>query len=125
MHVIQFLFYFSAAPDIEVVESSLPKALWFGGLVREGEIKLVSGTASFLSTHGARDALFQNLDYFRGCAGGRLAEQQVDVLGHEDKTYELESVTCPHLAQNLDEQVSGTRGCQEWFSLITTEGDEV
>lgn len=97
MHVIQFLFYFSAAPDIEVVESSLPKALWFGGLVREGEIKLVSGTASFLSTHGARDALFQNLDYFRGCAGGRLAEQQVDVLGHEDKTYELESVACPHL----------------------------
>src|SRR5579862_6747620 len=124
MPAVQFLDEFLSAPDVKVIGAGLPE-------LRQGIVRLVERQAqlrkvdvsSLLAPQAARDALFQDLHYLGGSRTRRLADQQVNVLGHGHGTHELIAVA--HLTENPDENISGARGGEQRQTMVATAGDEV
>jgi len=57
--------------------------------------------------------------------GLRLADEKVDVLGHEDVAEDVETVTDTKFLEGFFEDDAGVVVVEEWEPLMTTEGDEV
>jgi hypothetical protein len=49
----------------------------------------------------------------------------MDMLRHDHIANHLEFIFLPDFFKDLQEQVSGRRGAEKWFSLVTTTGDVV
>ena len=54
-----------------------------------------------------------------------LGNEQMNVLGHDDVTDELEPVLCSDLTENLNKGVTGARRAEERKTPVATERDEV
>ena len=99
VHVVEFLDEFSLAPDVEIVEAVLPETRQRFGCIAEGQFQLPGGCPpSGLAPQAARHALLQHLHDGGRSAPGGLADEQVNVVGHDDVTRERESVAVAHLA---------------------------
>jgi hypothetical protein len=72
-----------------------------------------------------RKSLFDGLHDDGGVAALGFGEQQVDVLGHEDVSDYVKTITPPHVFQHAQEQVAVSWAAEQWQALVTTGGDEV
>jgi len=55
----------------------------------------------------------------------RFADEQVDVLWHDDVTYKGEPVAVAHLTEDLDETISGSNRAQRGQASIASERNEM
>jgi hypothetical protein len=126
VHVVQFLGSLLAAPDVEVVEASLPETAVRDGRAFVPKMELLSGSSCANSApQPARDALLQYLYDDGRISFGRFAQQQMDVLGHDDVTNHCELVVSSDFREDDQEDVSRACRFQEWQSSVTAEGDEM
>jgi hypothetical protein len=124
VHVVKFLDSLLQTPNIEIVEAALPKARQ--RIVPTSKVQVqLSGGPPFFVEQAARDALFQNLEDRRRRPFSRFADEQVDVLGHDDVAHQRETVTVAHVAKNLDKDISGVNRTQQRYASIAGEGNEM
>ena len=69
--------------------------------------------------------LLQHLQDLGGIAAGRLADQQMDVLRHDQVTNEPKPVTRTHLVEDSYKAVPGANGSEVGPPAITAEGEEM
>jgi hypothetical protein len=124
VHLVKFFDSLLQTPHIEIVEAPLPKARLRIVVAGNDQIQL-SGGRSPLATQAARDPLFQHLNDRGRCSFDRFADEQLDVLRHNDVTHQGEAVTVTHLAKNLDENISGANRAQQRQASITGERNEM
>ncbi len=74
---------------------------------------------------GARDFLLEHLQGFRRISPLRLAEEQVDVFGHDHITDQQEAVSPADLVKDLHEAVAGARRAEVGAPAIATKSHEV
>jgi hypothetical protein len=87
---------------------------------------LVKVAASpLLSENASGEPEFQGLHGDRRSVPVGLADEQMDMLGHDHKTEHHETIASAGLFKNAKEQVAAARRAQEWLTLITTAGDEM
>jgi hypothetical protein len=55
----------------------------------------------------------------------RLADEQMDVFGHDDIADDHEVETLANLFEDFEEQVAPARTCQPGLAMITTTGERV
>ena len=126
VHILEFFDELLLTPHIEIVEPRLPEL--GQGVIGTLETKpqLLSGHGSvWLATHTPRQALLQDLHHGRRRSLGRFADEQVNVLWHDDISDQRESVAVAHFAQNLHEKIFGANRSKQRQAPITTAGDEV
>jgi hypothetical protein len=110
-------------PHVKVVKPPLPKSRQRIVATCKGHIQL-SCRRSPLATQAARDALFQNLNHSGRRSLGWLADEQMNVLGH-DVTHQGEAVTVAHFAKNMYKSISGANRAQKRQAPIAGEGNEM
>ena len=105
VHVLQLLHSLLVAPDVEAMKTQLPEArqLFPGTLERQRHLRRGCAT---LAAHLVRHALLEHLQDGRGRAARRFADQQMDVLGHDDVPHQSEAVPLAHLSENAHEGVT-------------------
>ncbi len=123
MHVVQLLFYFPTAPNVEIIKPSLPKPL-LSVLLRKRKPQLTPH-APPLCSHRSRHSLLQYLDHLRRRTLGRFAQQEMHVLRHQHISDKLEPVPLSHFPKNLHKKIFGADGPQQRPPFVTTECDEV
>jgi hypothetical protein len=126
VHVVELFDEFGLTPDVEIVEAVLPEPRQGLERIAERKFQLQGGCPpSRLAAQAARHALLQDLhDCGRGPLGG-FAEEQVNVVGHDNVARERESVAVAHFAQNLCKQILRPRRGKQGQSSVATAGDEV
>ena len=124
MHVAQLLFDLGLAPDHEVVKPPLPNVLRWESRVPERALEL-DAWATRRSQQGVGKALLENLHDGGGIAAFGLAQQQVDVFGHDDVSEDDEAVAAADLFEKVEEEVAAAFASQQGSTLIATAGDEV
>jgi hypothetical protein len=90
----------------------------------EVQIQL-SSDRSLFAAQAARDSLFQHLNHNGRRSPGRLSDQQMNVIRHDDVAHEGELVAVPDSAENLDKHIPGADRTQQRHAAITTEGNDV
>ena len=123
MHVVEFFDSFLQTPDIKIVEASLPEAAEHV-VVRKWQTKL-PGSDALAATQSARNAMLQHLNHSGRRAFGRLTDEQMNVLWHDNIAYERESVAVARFAQNLSKSISSANGAQKGQSSIARECNEM
>jgi hypothetical protein len=123
MHVVEFFASFLQTPDIKIVEASLPEAAEHV-VVRKWQTKL-PGSDALAATQSARNALLQHLNHSGRRACGRLTDEQMNVLWHDNIAYERESVAVARFAQNLNKSISIGNGAQKGQSSVARECNEM
>jgi hypothetical protein len=125
MHVTQLLDLLLVTLHIEVVKPPLPELrqqVWFAKA--KAELRVGCSPAPS-ATQFARNALLQDLHDRLGRSLGGLADENVDMLGHDHVPDKREAVTLPDLAQNFHEDTSCTSRTQERQAPVATAGDGV
>jgi len=110
MHVVEFLDELRLTPHVEIVEARLPEM--GQGIVGVPERKselLGGGFFAWFGAQSPRHALFQDLHDAGRSALGRLADEQVNVVGHDDVTDDRQLVAVAHLAENFHKQIFSVR----------------
>src|SRR5208282_6595014 len=125
VHVLQLLFPLLRAPHVEVIKPPLPEARQFGPGLGKPEAQLRRGRRATLPSQGPGDTLFQDLQHRRRRPIFRLADQQMDVLGHDYIAHQQKAVALAHLAERLDEQVPRSHSSKKGKAAITTERQEM
>jgi len=109
VHVMQLLDSFALAPDVEVVEALLPDVPWF----RLPKQPLRSRTALALRVqHVLSEPLFEDLHHRRGRARLRLADEHVEMLGHDHIADYDEAIALAGLFEETDEERAPLRAAQ-------------
>ena len=108
MHVAQLLDPLLIAPDIEVVVTLLP------------EMKIVR-----TALQRTRDLLLHHLQYERQRFALWFADEQMDMLWHEDITTNVEVEAETSGFERTQECRACSVSVKSWLALITAEGDEV
>ena len=124
MHVVEFFNSLLQTPDIEVVKPPLPKPRLRIFATFKAQIQL-SSIRSLFPAQAPGDALFQNLNHRRGRSSCRLANEQMDVLGHHHISDKREAEAVSDLAENLNESIPSASRAQERHAPVTTERDEM
>jgi hypothetical protein len=124
MHVVKFFDSLLQTPHVEIIETPLPKTRQRIATACKGQIQLRRGSA-LLATQAARDALLQNLNHRGRCSSHRLADEQVNVLGHDNISDQRKSVAVAHLTKNLDKNILGANRTQKRQTSIAGEGNEM
>jgi len=83
VHAVEFFHLFFQTPDVKIIKSALPKARQRFVDFCKGQTQLPYAFP-FLAAQLARDALLQDLHYSGGCSCSRFADEQMDVLRHDD-----------------------------------------
>ena len=110
VHVVEFLDELRLTPNIEIIKSWLPELRQEIVRVSESKSKLLRGHfLAWLAAKPARDTVLQNLHDRGRCALGWLADEQVNVIGHDDIAREGKPEAVAHLSQNLHKQILGAR----------------
>src|SRR6266436_1607138 len=73
----------------------------------------------------ARNSLFQHLHDDRRRSLGWFGDKEVDMLRHDDESYQGKTVEVAHFVQNLDEEVHGAGRAEQRHAPVTTARDEV
>src|SRR5579864_1254622 len=76
-------------------------------------------------SHFLRHNLLEHLQRNRQVASLRLAQQQVHVLGHHDKSSQVESVPTTYSFQGDNECVARRPASEQRRAAVTTERDEM
>ena len=71
------------------------------------------------------DALLEELNNYCWCGAGGLADEQMNMVGHEHVGDELEWEFCADLAEDLGGDVFAACRSEEISTLVAGEGDEV
>jgi hypothetical protein len=123
VHVVKFFDSLLQAPHIKIIEATLPEST---ERIAAGKWQTkLSSSIALLAAQASRDALLQHLNHSGRRPIGRLADQQVDVLRHDDIAHEGESIVVAGLAKNLDKGVSSANRAQQRQASIASEGDKV
>ena len=107
MNIAQFLNPFALSEYVEIIVSCLPERL-------DRSIPQLS-----------RHRLFQHLQGKGECGALGFADQQVDVLRHDDITDEVKAVPAANAFECMDHLIAGVCGTQSRGTMIATERDEV
>jgi hypothetical protein len=100
----------SRARTREIVKARLPELGQGIVGVPKPKSELLGGRFfAWLAAEPARHPLFQDLHDSGRSAFGWLADEQVDVVGHDDVANKCEPVAVAHFAQNLYKQILGAR----------------
>ena len=105
VHVLQFLDKLRLTPDVKVVEAGLPE---LGQDVRIAKRKSELWRGNCLAWRAAyppRNSLLQDLHDGGWSTLGGFADEQVNVIGHDNVASQGEPIPVAHLAQNLHEQI--------------------
>jgi len=126
VHVVKLLDELGLTPDIEIVKARLPELGKQAVGLPKWKLQLL-GRYSFarLAAKPPRYALLQDLHEGGGSACCWLADEQVDVIGHEHVTCQGKAVAVAHLAQNFDEQIFGVSRGKQGQPPVATARDEV
>jgi hypothetical protein len=124
VHVVKFFDSLLQTPYIEIVETALPKARQRIVATCKDQIQL-SAKPPFFATQAARDPLFENLNYSRRCSFSRFADEQMDMLRHDDVTDEGEAVTIADFAKHMDENIPCSNRTQKRPAPIASERNEM
>jgi hypothetical protein len=84
-----------------------------------------SPVPSRLASQAVRHALLQDLQDGGRSPDGGFAEEQMNVVGHDDVAHQGKLVAIAHLSQNLRKQIPRVRRARQGQSPIATAGDEV
>ena len=93
MHVAEFLDALALTPDIEVVEATLPYVRFVGPELALG------GPAAFAAQNAAGETLLDDLHHRGRRAAFGFADQQMNVLGHDDISNDHELVALADLPE--------------------------
>jgi hypothetical protein len=108
VYVAQLLNPLVFVPHVEVIVTSFPERA-----ATDEPLELV------------RDVLLEHLNCDRQVGAFRLADQQVNVLRHDDIAGYVESIPLSYSLQSLLESATCFWRGQQWGSAVATEGDEV
>ena len=123
MHVLELLNPLLMAPDVKIMEAKLPKMRQcMIGIEVELQLR---GRRLPVAAQLPGDALLEYLqDRGRRTARG-LADQQMDMFGHNHEAHQREAIAITDLGENLYEGVLGAGRTQQRQAAVTTAGDEV
>jgi hypothetical protein len=122
VHVAQFLDALVFGPHVEVVESLLPDML--RRVLEEDGLRRVA-TASRLRQDPPGKAEFESLHHGRRILLLRLADQQMNMLGHDHVADDDERIALAHLFQHRQKKVAAARSAEHRLPAITTASDEM
>ena len=126
MHIVEFLDEFLLTPDIEIVEARLPELGQAIMHMAERKWELLAGRFfARIAAEPPRHTLLQHLHDGRGRTFRRLADEQVDVVGHDDVAHQCKAVAVAHFAQNLHKQILRARGGKQGQSSVTAARNEM
>jgi uncharacterized protein (DUF2267 family) len=114
MHVIQLLRDLLSAPDVEIVEASLPEVFLRARIA-----------VSMFWEQVPEDLLLQHLKRLRRIASARFRDEEVYVLRHHDVSDQREGVPGTNFVEHLHEAIAAVWHSKERAPGETTEGDEV
>ncbi len=121
MDVVQLLLPLLSAPQDEIMEPALPYVLFAIALAA----RLSGRLGSEPSQYAPRKALFDGLHHGGRIASFRLAEQQMDMLGHDDVAHHNEMIASADVFQRFNKQVAPGGEIEQRAPLVTTSGDVV
>ena len=126
VHVIQLFVLLFGAPHIEVIEAALPelRILFKRGFIRDKRLAR-KGFVPVRPAQFYRRSSLQNLHHGRRVAHVRLADQQVEMLRHQDVPEEAEIMALADVDQDFQEEVACLRGIEEGQAMVTTACDEM
>jgi hypothetical protein len=124
LHVLELFDSLLQTPHVKVVKPPLPKSRQRIVATCKGQIQLSRGRSP-LAAQAARDVLFQNLNHGGRRSLGWLADEQMNVLGHDDITHQGEAVAIAHFAKNMYKSISGANRAQKRQAPIAGEGHEM
>jgi len=78
-----------------------------------------------LRDHTARKAEFERLHHDGRILLLRFADQQMNMLGHDDIAHDDQFVTLAHLLQHLEKEVAAACRAQQRLSAVATACDEM
>jgi hypothetical protein len=126
VHVVQFLDELGLTPHVEIIKAVLPKPGQRFGRIAERKLELSGGgLPSRLASQAARHALFQDLQDGGRSPHAGFADEQMNVVGHDNVAHQGKPVAIAHFSQNLHKQIPRVRRGQQGQSPIATEGDEM
>jgi hypothetical protein len=104
VHILKLLDELLLTPQVEIVKARLPEL--GQGMIQtlEAKLELPCGRAWF-PAQPARHALLQNLHDRRRRALRRFADEQVDVLWHDNVSDQRKSIAVAYLAEYLHEYI--------------------
>src|SRR5882762_907547 len=120
VHVIKLLAFLAVTVDVKIVKPRLPKLPELLRDFRNRQGSLCHFVAQF-----ARDTLLQHLQHRRRSPLCGLAEQQVNMLRHEDITDQGEFILATNAGKFLNEKIFSAYRLQKGEPTITAESDEV
>lgn len=104
--VAELFYELALGEDVEVVVADLPELL-------------------AVAFEGLRGLAFEDVQGAGEGPGFRFAEEEMDVLGHEDVAEDVEAVASPELFECGFEGGAGVVVAEKRETLVTAEGDEV
>src|SRR6266403_4772939 len=125
MHVVQFLLQFLLAPHIEVIEAALPesRSVRLSWSKEQSELRCRRFSRALSQSPG--DSLLEHLQNFRGTTPLGFTKEQMNMLGHDYITDELEVMPRADLVQNFHKLVTSPRRAEQRTATIATEGNEM
>jgi hypothetical protein len=109
MHVSQLLNLFLRAPQIEIVETTLPEPT--GEFASKGQ--------------PTRDAQLHGLNYLRGIAYLRFRNQQMYVFGHDYVSDDGKAIANAHQFEDSQYQVAARGSAQQRLAPVAAPRDEM
>ena len=109
MHVLQLLNLFPLAPQIEIIETTLPKLT--GEFAPNGQ--------------PPGDAQLHGLNYLRRIANQRFRDQQMHVLGHDHVSHHGKTIAIAHQFQNGKNQIAARGIAEQRLAPVATPSDEM
>src|SRR5271165_5504356 len=124
VHVVQLLRHLPARVNIQVKIPPLPESPQSIVIPRKRQGHLPFPRASSPS-HPPRNSLLEHLNDLRWRAGAALADQQVDMFGHNHIADQRKPIPHAHFAENLHNNISRAHAAQQSSSLIAAKCDEM
>ena len=121
MDVVELFLAFLRGPQDEIIEAPLLDVVFAIAFVAP----LSGQPGPEPSQYAPRKALFDGLHYGGRIASFRLAEQQMDMLGHDDIAHHDEMIASADVLQHFNEQVAPGGEIEQRAPLLTTSGDAV
>jgi len=125
VHVVEFLFCFFLAVNIEIIKPALPETPQFRSFLRTLTSNLFIGCAAGFPPQFSGYPLFKDLQNSRRSQTPRFAHQQVHMLRHHHVTENLKLVSFPNFTQDLHEQIPFRCRRKKLPPLVTTKGNKM
>jgi len=109
MHVLQLLNLFPLAPQIEIVETTLPEST--------GEFARNAQPPGHAQLHGLND--------LRGIANHRFGNQQMYVFRHDHVSDQGKMIANAHQLEDGKYQVAARGSAQQRLATVAAPGDEM